>query len=292
LYGETAISNLEGYKSPDGDIPHVSFGDVGPGVFAALGIPVLYGREINRTDVEQGRKVIVVNESFVKKFWPDQQPIGKHVDQDEVIGVVKDARFNRFDAPPEAMMLRRTSKESLLYPKLLIRAKRDPRQAIGSLRSELSRIHPRLVDGEISTLRNMMKNALAMQLGALRVLSVLGGLALALAVIGTYGVMAYLVTRRTREIGVRIALGATHATVIRLLLFTGLRLGLIALAIGIPLALGTAGLLRNRLAGISPFDPVSFLTVTAIVLAALMAACWLPARRAAKVDPMEALRYE
>ena len=137
-----------------------------------------------------------------------------------------------------------------------------------------------------------MKNMLAVQLGALRVLSVLGGLGLALAVIGTYGVMAYLVARRTREIGVRIALGATRGTVIRLLLFTGLRLGLIALAIGIPLALGTAGLLRNQLAGISPFDPVSFLTVTAIVLAALMAACWLPARRAAKVDPMEALRYE
>ncbi len=292
LYGETAISNLEGYKSPDGDIPHVSFGDVGPGVFAALGIPVLHGREINRTDVEQGRKVIVVNESFVRKFWPDAEPLGKHIDQDEVIGVVKDARFNRFDAPPEAMMLRRTSKESLLYPKLLIRAKRDPRQAIGSLRSELSRIHPRLVDGEISTLRNMMKNALAMQLGALRVLSVLGGLALALAVIGTYGVMAYLVSRRTREIGVRIALGATRGSVVKLILTGGLRLGFIALAIGLPLALGAAGLLRHQLAGISPFDPLSFVAVTLCVLMALISACLLPARRAARVDPMEALRYE
>src|SRR5439155_15742739 len=183
----------------------------------------------------------------------------------DVIGVVKDVRYSRFDTPPKPMMFRVAWKGSLLHPKLLIRAKRDPRQLGPGVRAELARIHPRLVQGEVCTLRNTMKNALAVQLGALRVLSVLGGLGLALAVIGTYGVMAYLVARRTREIGVRIALGATRGTVIRLLLFTGLRLGLIALAIGIPLALGTAGLLRNQLAGISPFDPVSFLTVTAIV---------------------------
>ena len=137
-----------------------------------------------------------------------------------------------------------------------------------------------------------MKNALAIQLGALRVLSVLGGLALALAVIGIYGVMAYLVTRRTREIGVRIALGATSGAVMNLILTAGLRLGFIALAIGLPLALGAAGLLRHQLAGISPFDPLSFMAVTLSVLTALISACWLPARRAAKVDPMEALRYE
>ena len=115
---------------------------------------------------------------------------------------------------------------------------------------------------------------------------------MALSMIGTYGVMAYLVTRRTREIGVRIALGATSGAVMNLILTAGLRLGFIALAIGLPLALGAAGLLRHQLAGISPFDPLSFMAVTLSVLTALICACWLPARRAAKVDPMEALRYE
>src|SRR5207244_5672662 len=115
--------------------------------------------------------------------------------------------------------------------------------------------------GEVSTLRNAMKNALAVQLGALRVLGVLGGLALALALIGTYGVMAYLVTRRTRELGVRIALGATRGAVMKLILTADLRLGFIALVIGLPLALGAAVILRHQLAGLSPFDPPSFIAV-------------------------------
>ncbi len=110
--------------------------------------------------------------------------------------------------------------------------------------------------------------------------------------IGTYGVMAYLVTRRTREIGVRIALGATRGAVMKQILAVGLRLGFIALVIGLPLALGAAGVLRHQLAGVSPFDPLSFIAVALCVLTALLGACWLPARRAARIDPMEALKYE
>ncbi len=286
------LFNLEGYKSSQGAPLMVGFTYVGLGAFSAMGVPVLHGREMELRDFDLNRKVVVVNESFVKKFWPDQQPIGKHINQDEVIGVVKDIRFKRFDEPPEAMVFRMAYKESLLHPKLLMRAKPDPRRLISSIRAELTRIHPRLVEGEVSTLRETMRNALAVQLGALRVLSVLGGLALALAVIGTYGVMAYLVSRRTREIGVRIALGAMRGSVIKLILTAGLQLGFIALAIGLPLALGAAGFLRHQLAGISPFDPLSFIAVTLSVLTTLICACWLPARRAARVDPMVALRYE
>ena len=117
-------------------------------------------------------------------------------------------------------------------------------------------------------------------------------LAMVLAAIGIYGVLAYSVGQRTREIGLRIALGATSGAVMKLILTAGLRLGLIALVIGLPLAIGAAGILRHQLAGISPFDPLSFLAVVLCVLAALISACLWPARRASKVDPMEALRYE
>jgi predicted permease len=284
------LPQLDGYRSPDGGPVFIHFADVGPDTFAALGVPVLRGREINHIDLELGRKVVVVNESFVRKFWPDQEPLGKQIQNDEVVGVVRDARVGRFDVLPPPMMFRSASREDLLYPKLIVQAKGNSRHVIAALRAELAAIHPRLVEGEISTLHNTMKNAMGAQRAALQILGVLGNLALALAAIGTYGVMAYLVTRRTREIGIRMALGGTRGTVIRLILFSGLRLGLIALAIGIPLAIGASALLRNQLAGISPFDPVSFLAVTVLVLTALLAACWLPARRAARVDPMEALR--
>jgi len=274
------------------DLGWFNFADVGPNTFAALGIPVLYGREIAFADLELDRKVAVVNESFVRKFWPDQEPLGRRIGDFEVIGVVKDARFGRFDVPPGPTMFRRLWPGQLLAAKLLIQANGSSRHLIGGVRAELVRIHPRLMQGGVSTLHHMMRNALGVQYTALQILGVLGGLALALAVIGTYGVTAYLVTRRTREIGIRIALGATRGDVIRSILFGGLRLGLVALAIGIPLTLGAARLLRNQLAGISPFDPISFLAVAACVLTALMTACWLPARRAARIDPMVALRCE
>jgi predicted permease len=286
------IPELEGYKSSDGNPVMVNFADVGPDTFAALGIPILYGREINPTDVNLGRKVIVVNESFVNQFWSGQEPLGKHIQQNEVIGVVKDVRFNRLDSPPRPMMFPPLRSEFLLHAKLLVQAKGDPRRLIFAVRKELVRVHPKVMQGEVCTLRDTMKNALAVQLGALRILSTLGGLALALSVIGTYGVMSYIVARRTREIGVRLALGATRADVMKLILTVGFRLGLMALVIGLPVSLSAAGLLRHYLAGISPFDPLSFVTVAVCVFIALITACWLPTRRATRVDPMEALRYE
>jgi ABC-type antimicrobial peptide transport system permease subunit len=143
----------------------------------------------------------------------------------------------------------------------------------------------------VRTLRDVIKNTLAVEHAALRILGALGALALVLASVGVYGVMAYMVNSRTREIGIRLAVGATRGDALRLVLSTGLRLGLIATALGLPLAFGGAVVLRHQIAGISPFDPVSFVAVAACVLAALLAACWLPARRAAQVDPMVALRY-
>lgn len=286
------ISEIEGYRGPDAGNLVVSFVNLGAGAFGALGVPVLQGREISEQDIELDRKVAVVNESFVKKYWPDQPALGKRIGSSEVVGVVKDARFGRFDKPASAMMFLPGGKESLLHARLLIRGSGDSRRLVSGVRAELARIHPKLLQGDVCTLRDTMKNALFVQRAVLRVLEALAAVALALAAVGTYGVMAHLVTSRTREIGVRLAVGATRGDVMRLVLGVCVRLGLTALVIGVPLSLGAAGLLRNQLAGISPFDPASFAAAAVCLMTALVAASWLPARRASRLDPMVALRYE
>jgi len=280
----------EGYHGNNVDFAF--YRDIGPGMFSLMGVPMVRGREFRQEDMESGRSYVIVNERFAQKFWPNQDPLGKRVYKWEVIGVVKDSWIHLHDKWLDAGLFRVAKKEGFLHSALLIRTTGDARRVLNTVRTELGRIHPRLVDGEVCTLRDVMKNDLAFQHTAMRILAILGGLALVLASVGTYGVMAYVVNARRREIGIRVAVGATQGDVIRLVLATGLRLGLIAVAIGIPLALGGAIVLRHQIAGISPFDPVSFIAMTACVLAALVAACWLPARRAAKTDPMAALRCE
>jgi len=265
---------------------------IGPGLFSAMGIPLLRGREFPPEDIESGRFRTIVSKRFAQRFWPDQDPLGKRVYQFEVIGVVSDATLHRHDDWLEVEMFRVANQKRFLHPALLISTTGDAQRVLGAVRAVLGRIHPRLLDGEVRSLRDVLKHDLAFQHMAMRILAVLGALALVLAAVGTYGVMAYVVNSRTREIGIRVAVGATRGDVMRLVLSTGLRLGLVAAAIGVPLALGAAGFLRHHIAGVSPFDPISFVAVTACVLAILLAACWLPARRAARVDPMAALREE
>ncbi len=293
LKTQLPLMELDGYDLSANDPILVGFfPGIGPGMFAAMGIPLLRGREFTLEDVGSDRQIVVVNESFVRKFWPDQEPLGKRIRQWEVVGVVKDACLDGFHERPDATVFRVARRGTLLQPSLLIRARGDAGRVVASIRGELARIHPKLARSGVYTLRDAMRSGLAVQYAAMRVLGVLGGVALVLASIGVYGVMAYVVNSRTREIGIRLAVGATRGDVMRMVLSMGLRLGLTAVTIGLSLALGAAGILRHQIAGISPFDPVSFVAVTACVLAVLLVACWLPARRAARIDPMAALRCE
>ncbi len=283
----------EGYTSADGGGIDIHFcRGIGPGMFGVMGVPMLRGREFREEDIGSGRMELIVNESFVRTFWPGQDAVGKHINTWPVIGVVKDACLGWHDEPTGPTVFRCASRKELLHATLVIRTRGDARRVVSSVRRELGRVHPRLVEGDVRPVRDIVKDALAFQQAALRILGALGVLALVLASVGTYGVMAYVVSSRTREIGIRMAIGATRGNVMWRVLSTGLRLWLIAMAIGIPLALAGAVVLRNQIAGISPFDPLSFIAVTGAVLTALVAACWLPARRAARVDPMVALRYE
>ena len=283
----------EGYTSPNDNAIILGFYPaVGPDMFTVMGIPILCGREFCQDDIDSERKVVIVNESLVQKYWPNQNPLGKYIHKWEVIGVVKNACFDQYDEQLEPTVFRITRKKELLHANLLIRTTGDVRHALTAVRAELGRIHPRLAQGKVCTVRDLIRDALAFQDTSMRILGTLGVVALVLASVGTYGVMAYVVNSRTREIGIRLAIGATPGNVMWRILSTGARLWLIAMAIGIPLALAGAVVLRRQIAGISPFDPISFLSAAAFVLVPLVAACGLPARRAAKIDPMVALRHE
>ncbi|MCH8192710.1 MAG: ABC transporter permease [Planctomycetes bacterium] len=280
----------EGYNGKDTNFAF--YRNIGPGLFSLMGIPILRGREFNQEDIELNRNGIIVNERFARLFWPDQNPLGKHVYRWEVIGVVKDVSLLVHDDWLDAGLYRVATQRSFLHTSLLIRSAGDARRVLALVRAELGRIHPRLIDGKARTLRDVLKSDLAFQHTATRILLTLGGLALVLAAVGIYGVMAYVVNSRTREIGIRLAFGATRADAMKLILSTGFRLGLVALVIGLPIALGLATVFRSQIEGISPFDPLSYIAAAASVLGALITACWLPASRAAKIDPAAALRYE
>lgn len=287
---DTESFRPEGYSGKDTNFAF--YRNIGPGLFSLMEIAILRGREFVQEDIEISRNCIIVNERFAQMFWPDQNPLGKHVYRWEVIGVVKDAGIHLHDDWLDGGLFRVATQESFLHSSLMIRSTGDAGRVLSLVRAELHRIHPRVVDGNARTLRDVLKSDLAFQHTATRILLTLGGLALVLASVGTYGVMAYVVNSRTREIGIRLAFGATRADAMKLILSTGLRVGLIALVIGLPIVLGLATVFRSQIEGISPFDPLSYIAAAASVLGALITACWLPASRAAKIDPAAALRYE
>ena len=154
-----------------------------------MGIPILRGRDFSQDDIDAGRKVAIVNESLVQKYWPNQNPLGKFIRMREVIGVVKDACFSEYDEQLEPTVFWITKKKELLHGNLLIRTTGDARGMLTAVRAELGRIHPRLAQGKVYTVRDLIRGALAFQHTSMRILGALGVLALTLAAVGTYGVM-------------------------------------------------------------------------------------------------------
>lgn len=288
----------EGYEN--GTIANIAtYSGIGPGLFEAMGIPLIRGHEFTDEDMTDGRHKLIVNRLFAEQFWPGQDPLGKHiylgeerVYEWEVVGVLPNVQFILNDDKAYPGIFRVAKKRKLLHSTLVMRTALESDQVASAVQAKLTSIHPKLVNGKMYTIRDVLKQDLAFQHTAVRILACLGGLALVLAAVGTYGVIAYVVNSGTRDIGIRMAIGATRHHVMVQILSMGLRLGLIAAVIGLPLAMGIAIVLRHQIEGISPFDPISFVLVTLSMFAALLLACWLPARRAARIDPMEALRYE
>ena len=277
----------------------LTYNVVGPDYLGTLGIPLLRGRDLTTRDAVGQPLVVTVNDAFVKKYFPGDNPLGKHIRAGEdaqgnpltweIVGVVGDVRYESAGVEALPAMYQTYHQNYDHNLTLQIRGSSDPTRLIAPIRRELNQLHPGLA-ATFRTFSQIRREAEFAPRMVSSLLSIFGGLALLLASLGLYGVTAYVVALRTHEIGVRMALGARPNGVLALITRQGLRLALIGGAIGLVLALAAGRLLSFMLYGVKPFDPLTLATVTVLTLSLTLLASVIPARRAARVDPAIALR--
>ncbi len=266
--------------------------------FRAMGIELLRGRAFTEADRYETPQVVIVNESFARRFYPQEDPLGQRIiirdrpQACEIVGIVNDVRhFGPHKEPGPEMYVPYNQLAVGAVP-LVVRAKSEPAALAEAVRKEIAAVAPEVAVGKIRTMTQLMTAALAEWRFALLLLGLFAGVALLLAAVGIYGVMAYAVTRRRHEFGVRLALGAQAQDLLRLVLRQGMTLVLIGVALGVAAALALTRLLKTLLFGVSASDPLTFVGVALLLTFVALLACWIPARRATKVDPVIALRTE
>ncbi|MDB6037864.1 MAG: hypothetical protein JWM99_1705 [Verrucomicrobiales bacterium] len=269
---------------------------VGPEGFHALGIPMLVGREVTSSDFTGRQHVVLVNENFVRTFWPDQVALGKKIgwikDKFEVIGIVRDARLDSPAQVPKPTIYMAMRPYFALTPTFIVRTKSRPEALLGPIRAELKKFYPGLDQNEIFTMREAMRYPFTAQRNVTNLLGGIAAIALSLTVLGAYGLLSCVVSQRTHEIGVRLAIGARKSDVAKHFLRMGFRIALTGVLLGLPMAFCGSLLLRHIIFAVRPLDLAAFAIATGLVLLAILMACWLPVRRATRVDPIMALRYE
>ena len=286
-------------RTPDSGAPRQAalWYDISPGYFRTIGLPIVRGRDVTDRDVEGSPLVAVINQAFAKKYL-GAEPLGTRIHMVEhdadftVVGVVRDVPPVRPGEPvsPQIFWSNRQVPRPATY--FLVRTAGDPASVAAAMRARLHVVDPDLHVTQVRTLRDWLSRELVRPRFGAVLLAVFGALALVLAAIGTYGLIAYAVAQRTREIGIRMALGARPAEIVGEVLGRGLKLAGLGVGIGFIGALGLTRLIRGMLSGVSPNDPVSFGVSAALLIAGAALACVLPARRASRVDPVVALRVD
>ncbi|HKN75470.1 MAG TPA: ABC transporter permease [Candidatus Acidoferrum sp.] len=281
-----------------GKDPTSAVRQVSAGYFETVRTPLLRGRTIDEKDIAGGSPVAVINETAAKHFFPGQNPVGRHIAnsrdmvQREIVGVVADVKFNALSAANVEEMYLPMAQVPWPNTTLLVRSEANSQALVSAVRAKIAEIDPTLPVTGISSMEEVVGASIAQPKLTMQFVGIFAGFALLLAAIGIYGVMAYTATARKQEMGIRVALGARPTDILRLVVGQGMRMTLIGIAIGVAASLALTRLLAGLLFGVQATDPLVFSAAALVLAGAAFVACYIPARRATRVDPIIVLRYE
>jgi macrolide transport system ATP-binding/permease protein len=293
---------VQGYPvAPQDRPPEIPYDSVSPMYFDTMQIPLLQGRRFEESDRSEATPVAIVNQAMAKRFWPNEDPIGKYFSLKgsggpfvEIVGIAGDGQYFFLSTQAQPYFYLPLAQSFVSYRSLQVRTSVPPESLINSVQGQIHKLAPDLPIDDIRTMEQLVHGLAGLFLFRLAasVAAILGALGLVLAIVGVYGVVSYSVSQRTREIGIRMALGAGNSEILKLVSRQGLVLVGVGVGIGLFLAWGLTRAMANLLVGVSASDPFTFLIVASLLTVVALAACLIPARRATRVDPMVALRYQ
>jgi putative ABC transport system permease protein len=293
---------IEGQPMAKSDLPRTFIRAVGLDYFGTMHIPLIAGREFTARDDRHAPHVILINQTLARRFFPNESAIGKHMKPGmsadksasmcEIIGIVGDVKHRNLWQPPDPESYVPYEQNSIGAMDIVVRTEADPMTLLAAMRTQVLALDSELPIFKAQRMEDYVAASVAQRRFTGLLCSIFAGAGLLLAVVGLFGVMSYNVAQRTHEIGVRVAVGAEKPDILRLILTEGMRITGIGIGVGLLGALGVSRVVKSQLFGVTATDPLTFLGVVVVLMLVALAACYLPARRAARVDPMVALRYE
>jgi putative ABC transport system permease protein len=283
-----------------GDEPSADIRIIDPNYFQAMGIPLRAGRPFAETDSATSPKVMVISENMARRFWPGEDPIGKRVTMKdwgppltgEIIGIAGDVKADGLDSETRPMIYWAYPQFPVIFNSIVVRTEGEPLSLAGAIESQIWSVDPTQPIASVATMEQLLANSVAPRRFNMMLICVFAIVALALAAVGIYGVISFTVSQRTHEIGIRVALGARGSDVLRLVVGQGMMLAVAGVGVGLAAAFVLTRLMSSLLFGVTATDPLTFIAIPIILTGTALGACFVPARRASKVDPMVALRYE
>jgi len=302
LNNVTTFLTIEGRQVPAAERPEIDFRRASTGYFQTMGIPLLAGRLVTEQDVTNNTGAVVINDALAKRFFPAENPVGKRISTatangqqtqwQTIVGIVGSVRHFGLDVEPRPEVYYHTNTNPPFGPVVVIRTTADPERVISLARAKVRELDRNVPIANVSTMDKLVAQSVAQRRFGMFLVGIFAALALVLAVIGIYGVVSYSVAQRTQEIGVRMALGASAADVLKLVLKNGMLLAFIGVAVGLAAAFAATRLMTVMLFEVKPTDLATFAIVSVGLILVALLACYVPARRAMKVDPLVVLRYE